>query len=387
MSSEMTNETIAHSEVTTDIGSLIKELDSTASTYEQIQSTIAEIGEERLERLAVHYEELVELFDRYEEEATGDGDFQVFIEFQQSMAEFVEGLPDDLRQRERFEEVDDVMQQRRLTEDDFDQARSIIAPIARDVDLLEERDKARDQYEELQEKAQQRLRELSERIAELEALLQLTDADLDAPVEQLHKPIQAYNERITEAFTTYKREEPARDVLDFLATTGSFPLVDFHEPPEELHNYVHNDPPGTEPIPQLLEYADYSESKLAHYVDEPATLKRVIGSNQTYLQWIDADPLTVSWPPPSQEHLQWRLRELVQVANRFASEDLIAQLRYLRKLPEKTEYERLRESAQARQQTTEEQRRRLANGEASTELDVRQAAHDRLKAKLDELSV
>jgi hypothetical protein len=368
------------------VDGLLDDLDRAASAYERACERVESAGEERLERLADHYEELTDLFDRYEEQATGDGDFKVFIEFQEAMATFIERLPEDLDERERFEEVDDVMQQRRLTEKDFARAREAIDPVAEEVGLLTERRATEERYRKLRKRARSRIRDLDEHIADLADLQELGDADLDAPVERLREPIETYNDAVTEAFGEFKREAGAREVLDFVARTTAFPLVGFRDPPEDLVEYVETHEPGTEPIPQLLEYADFSTSKLSHYVDDPDALERAVATSQTYLRRLDADPLTVDWPPPDDDVLGWRVRELIQVVARFADDDVLVALRTVRGLPTETDYERLRRSARARSQLTDAERDRLASGAVAEELDRARDARERLTDRLDELS-
>lgn len=368
-----------------DVTALREELERAHSAYERASERVAERGEADLQRVADRHEELTDLFDRYEDEATGDGDFAVFIEFQEAMATFVERLPEDLPHRECFEEVDDLMQQRRLTESDFAAAREALSPVENDVGLLAERDATRSRYEECRKRARRRIRELGDRIAELEDLERLGEADLDAPVERLRDPITEYDEAVEAAFTAFKREESARRVLSFVAETNAFPLVPFEPVPPALMEYVDTHPAGQESIPTLLEYADYSRSKLDHYVDDAAALKQAVATNLTYLRLLSGEPLTVGWPPPSAAHLEWRLRELVQVTGRFADEDVVAQARALRDLVTDDDYDRLRRSAVAREQLDDDQRRRVASGAVAEELAAAREARASLETALADL--
>ncbi|MFD1586402.1 hypothetical protein ACFR9U_05375 [Halorientalis brevis] len=368
-----------------DVAELIADLDAAHDAYERATARVDERDEAQLQRIADHYEELQSLFDRYEEEATGDGDFKVFIEFQEAMAQFIDHLPDDLPHRERFEEVDDVMQQRRLTESDFAQAREILSPVADDVALLTERDATKSRYRKLRKRARRRVRELGEQVDDLESLQRLGDADLDAPVERIREPIETYNDAIAEAFKTFKREASARDVLSFVAATTAFPLVPYRDPPPDLREYVETAEAGTESITQIQEYADYSKSKLDHYVDDADALKRNVATSQTYLRRLDAGPLQIEWPPKPAAELQWRIRELVQVVGRFAADDVIERLRDVRDLLGDEDFERLRQSARAREQLTEEQRERLASGAVAEKLANTREAREQLEATLAEL--
>jgi hypothetical protein len=370
---------------TVDVSDLVADLEAAADAYERASDRVDERGEAELRRIAEYYEELQSLFDQYEEEATGDGDFRVFIEFQEEMEGFIDRLPADLPHRERFEEVDDVMQQRRLTESDFAEARDALSPVADDVALLTERDATRSRYEDLRKKARRRVRELGERIGDLESLQRMGEADLDAPVERLRDPIETYNEAVSAAFKEFKHEASAREVLSFVATTTAFPLVPYQEPPESLREYVETAEAGTESLVQLREYADYSKSKLDHYVDDADALKRSVGANQTYLRRLDADPLRIEWPPRPAAELQWRVRELIQVTGRFAPEDVVPALRDVRARLDDDEYERLRQSARAREQLTEAQRERVASGAVDEELANTREAKAQLEETLAEL--
>ena len=109
-----------------------------------------------------------------------------------------------------------------------------------------------------------------------------------------------------------------------------------------------------------------------------------MSTNQTYLRRLDADPLTVDWPPPDAGTLRWRVRELIQVTGRFAPE-VHERLRTLRAWTDRAAYERLRESAVARAQVTEQQRERLASGAVADELADLRATREALATALDDL--
>jgi len=381
--------------------SLVRDLESAADTLDRTRERVDEVGEASLQELADAYRDLTALFDRYEEEVTGDGDFQTFIAFQGKIAELTESLSGDLRHRGVFEEVDDLLQQRRLTESDWERVRAALEPVRADVERLEDRAEAREAYGDARFAVERAVGDLAERIDDLERLERLGDADLDAPTERLREPIEAYNDAVTDAFEEFRREAGAREVLRFLDATGAFPLVPFRSPPDDLREFVETHEVGTESVGQLLEYAGYSQSKLDHYVADPDALKRAVGTRQTYLQRLDAEPLTVDWPPAEAAVLRFRARELTSVIARFVDESdahddsagaeggddadrspLVA-LRAVRALPRETDYERLRDSAQARAQLGAEERERLASGAVSDELDACRTAKSRLEDALE----
>ena len=326
-----------------------------------------DVGEDDLRALRGAVDDLRALLDRYDDTAVGDEDFAAFIEFQDRIANFTNGLPADLPERESFEAIDDLLQQRRLTERDFARARDRLDGAAATLDPLEDWEDARERYRDARLAVRRRLDEVDDEIAALERLRRLGEADLDAPVDRLRAPIETYDAAVTEAFRAFRADAPAREVLDLVATTRYFPLAPFRDPPEDLHEFVRTSEAGTEPIPRLLEYADFSRSKLDHYVENADALKRAVATRQTYLERLDAEPLTVGWPPPEAALLRWQCEERISVVGRFAR-DVVPHLRAVRALTRRDDYERLRESAVARDELTETERERLRRGAVDREL-------------------
>ncbi|MBX0286583.1 DUF7118 family protein [Haloarcula salinisoli] len=354
-----------------------QQLHEAATQRRQARERVEAIGEAQLRRCRELYREFHDLLDRYEDTATGSGNFQAYTEFEGRVANLAEDLDDDLPEKETFEAVDDYLQQRRLSESDFETARRKLDPVGDVVGRLDEWEDSREQYREARRDARKRLGELEDRIDELERLQRMGDADLDAPVEHLREPIVTYDERVQEAFSEFRSSASAREVLSAVARADAYPLVDFQSPPEDLLGYVQRYEAGTEPIPKLLEYADYSASKLDHYVDDTAALKRAVGTRRTYLRTLDADPLTIGWPPPPADHLPWLVQEFRSVLSTFAGEDVVEKLRAVRALARREDYERLRESALARAELAEDERERLASGAVEDELqDAREEKAD-----------
>ena len=355
-----------------------------ATGRRQARERVEAVGEAELRRCRELYRELHDLLDRYEDTATGSGNFQAYTEFEGRVATLAEDLDEDLPEKETFEAVDDYLQQRRLSESDFETARHKLEPVGDVVDRLDEWEQSREQYREARREARRRLTDLGDRIDELERLQRLGQADLDAPVEHLRDPIESYDERVREAFGEFRSSAPAREVLSAVSRADAFPLVDFQSPPSELVDYVQGYDAGTEPIPTLLEYADYSGSKLDHYVDDTAALKRAVGSRRTYLRTLDAEPLTVGWPPPPADQLPWLVREYRSVLSGFAEAAVVTALRDVRALARREDYERLRESALAQAELDENERERLASGAVADELRDARAERDDSEDALEE---
>ncbi len=344
-------------------------------------------GEADLERVSEAYESASSLLAEYRGKATGSGgeEFKAFMRFKKRFTDLVEGLDDDLPHRDAFESAADVIDRRRLSESHFDSAESALEPAADAAAVLDRRADARGAYHEARRAVLKRRSEVDDEIADLERLQELGSVDLDASVAPLRDPIAAYDDAVTDAFREFRSEASAREVLELAATAADYPLGSLPSPPDELLSYVRSHDAGTEPIPQLLEYAGYSRSKLNHYVDDAAALKRRVATERTYLERLDGSSLTVGWPPPSAERLRYRCRELVSIVTRFADDDVVGLLRTVEDLSrDDEEYRRLRTVAQAREQLTENQRERLQSGAVKRDLAELREERERIAAALEE---
>jgi hypothetical protein len=363
----------------------VEDVEAARERLRQAEAAVDDYGESTAERVADAHHDATELLSTYEDRATGTGseNFQAFVEFQNRFVSLVEGLPDDLPAREAFEEANELLDRRRLSERHFEEARETLAPAREVVETLEEREAARDHYRETRRTARRRISTLDDEIEARERLLELGEADLDAPTEELREPIDAYNDAVADAFDRFRREASVRDLLALVSTTGAYPLVDFTAPPSGLREYLDDSTVGAEPLPTVLEYAGYSRSKLSHYVDDPETFRQRVATSETYLSRLDAAPLTVSWPPSVAGQLRRRAEELVSVVSRFADESVIARARRVRDLALRDDYERLRRSAVARAELTEAERDRLASGAVERELAARREERRQLRSVLD----
>ncbi|MFB6070329.1 MAG: hypothetical protein ABEJ76_04835 [Halanaeroarchaeum sp.] len=363
----------------------LAELADAREALDEADDRVAEVGEDTLRRLEGARDDLVHLLDAYEGRATGSGDFQAYVEFQDEVVSLVESLPEDLPRRETFEDVSERFEKRRLTERDFEAAREALAPVNDLVERLEDRSAARDRYEAARRAAESRLHEIDREIERLERVADLAEADLDAPVENLRDPLEAYNEAVESAFQRFRSEASARRVIDFVETTQAFPLARFPAPPDDLADYLATSPAGEETIATLLEYADYTRSKLSHYVEQPQTFKRVVGGNRTYFTRLDAEPLQFDWPPAGADQVRWRADELVSVVNRFATDDTIEHLERVKSLArDEPHFEHLRTAALAREELSPDERERVEAGIVGEDLATLREERERLADALDE---
>jgi hypothetical protein len=363
----------------------LERLEAARERYAQARQAVDDRGTETVVDAADAYREATVLLNRYVDRATGTGkeNFKAYLELEGQFADLVEGLSDDLERREAFEAALDALDKRRLSESDFERARAALEPAERYANLLDDREAAREALAEARTAASRRVREIDEAIDERERLLELASADLDAPVDRLRDPIERYDGAIHEAFEAYLHNVSAREVFALLERSRWYPFVPFERPPEDLRRFVFDRPAGEYTIPELLEYAEYSRSKLSHYVEDADDLKRAVATQQTYLEGIDAEALTVGWPPGPAGLLEHRTREFQPFAARVADEETVAALREVRVFARDDEYDRLQTAGQAVDQLTAAERERLRDGRVAAELEELRAERDRLTDALD----
>ncbi len=361
-------------------------LESARERLADAEAAIDEQGGDAVSDAASAYRDARDLLESYVDRATGTGreNFKAYVELEGKFASLVESLPDNLTDRAAFENALEAIDKRRLSESDFERAHDALEPARRYDELLQERQAAREAVADARKAASKRIRSIDDEIDNRERLLELADADLDAPVEELREPIERYNDAICAAFVDYRQSASAREVFALLDRSRWYPFVGYEQPPEDLRKFVENDPAGEYTIPELLEYADYSRSKLSHYVDDADELKRKVATQQTYLDGIDAGPLTIEWPPGPAPVLRRRTRELRPFVDRVADEETVVALRQVRQWTRDPAYDRLQTAAQAVEQLTPEERERLRDGRIEDELESLRAEQAALENALDD---
>lgn len=348
-----------------------------------IERHIEGLGKRRVEAAADAYRQAHRVLDSYEDDATGTGDFGAYVSFESEFAAAV-SVDDDALGAEGFDAAQEAVDKRRLSASDFDVAREALEGPGEYVELLEERDDAADAYRAARRRANEARDTLEARIADLERAAEFADVDPGAPVDRLSEPVESYNDAVSEAFDTFKREVSTRKLFSFIQRTERYPLVDVDQPPRELREYAEEATAGEEPLPTLLEYVDYSPSKLEHYVDDPGALRTTVAVHRTYLDRIDAEPFTVEWPPAPADELQYRIRELIPVVSRLDAEEPVVHLREIRSLTRKDAYEELRRVAIAREELSDEQLSLLERGVIHDRLSETRETLDLVTAVIEE---
>ncbi|WP_430503904.1 DUF7118 family protein [Haloparvum sp. PAK95] len=319
---------------------------------ERIEARIERLGQDRVEAAADTYRRAHRVLDQYEDDATGTGDFGSYVEFEGEFSDAVD-VDDDALAADAFAAADEAVDKRRLSTDDFDAARDALDPAGEYVTLLERRDDAVDDYRIARRDLKKARDDLEDRIEELEAVAEYADVDLTVPLEELREQFEGYNDAVREAFDEFLKTASARETFDFLEATERYPLVDFDAPPRDLSEYVDEYAAGEEPLPQLLEYADYSQSKLDHYVEDPGALRTAVAVHRTWIERLDGEPLTLGWPPEPADEIQYRVQELTSLVSRVADEDVVADLRAIGDRSRKDDYETCRRAAKVTEEFDE----------------------------------
>jgi len=375
----------------------VADLKAAFEEYQTVDDEIDEIGEQNIEAAADGYRNATRLLDSYEEDAVGTGDFGSYLKFQSQFLSLVEALPDAAMAAEGFQRASDRMDKRRLNEKDFTYAREAIAPASEATELLERREKALERYRSARHDAKTRKKTLDAERKRLDRLQTLGDVDLSVSVEPLREPIDAYNEAVSEAFETFRKTQPARELFDLLERAADRPLVGVDRPPRELAEYINSAPAGDEPLSTLREYAEYSPSKLEHYVEDPGALRTNVAVHQTYLDRLGPEPLLVEWPPAEAGVLRARLDELASILRRLdravaadndgsdvdePTEPIESHRRRLARLTRRELYSRLRDIAVARAELDDEEVDLVASGQIAAEYEAVSQGIDAIDAAL-----
>lgn len=351
----------------------------------------AEPDVESLTTVAEAYREITTVFDRWEDRATDFDDFEGYVKFRDDLAETLSSIPDSIPHASTIEEAAETVKTDSVTSSlskrDFETAREELEPLRADTERYEILQSARESYRTAYRDLRRRLDELDTKRDDLRRLRRLAEADLDAPVEDLRDPIEVYNRAVEDSFASFRRESPARRILTFVEATEQYPLVSFDSPPEDLLEYVRTEAAGEHTLDELVEFSEYTRSKLDHYVDDADLLKRRIATNRTYVDRLSAEPLTIEWPPPPADELRFLVNELVSIVDRFAEDETVATLRTVRQLANRDEYEQLRTAAVARDQLTDAERARIEEGTLEADLESVGRSIDRLERVLESAPV
>lgn len=363
-----------------DLADLIDRFGAAAGAYQAATTGLPDSELDEVAALAERLQQFRSLLDGYEDRATGSGDFRGYLEFRTEVETFVAELPDDLPQRTAFETARDHLEQRRLRPSHFETAREALSPAQDRVDQLAERRAAADELRTIRTALEERLTARETEIDRLRSLAAYDDVPVETSIEPLRTPITAYNDAVTQAFNRFHRDVPATTVIELFGLSDRYPLVDLPPPPAGLAGALERHGLADATVSELVDYADFSRSKLGHYVDEADVVQPLLRDHRQYFTEMDATPFTLEWPPPPADTLWWESRQLIAVLDRFADAETIARLRSVRSLARDADrYAMLRRVAIAREDLSAAERRLLADGR-------RPAVRDHLVARREQLA-
>lgn len=346
------------------------DLDDALARLEDTTRQVAAVGEPTARQTRRFYDRLTDLMDRYEEPATGTGEFQEYVAFQDALAALESDLENaDVTDPDAFQHALDRFERRIIREKDFRRARADLEAVKEVAGAVERAEQLETRLANERGRLTSRLRDLrhersrlTDRIADLEAV---TDVD----PEPLVSAREAYNDRVREDFERFVGQAAAIEVARIGRKAQLFPLSDV--PPirnEGALDVLVESGLGEESVPTVLEYAGYSDSKLQHYVDRPRTLRNNLPV--TWFETIDGDAFTIG-SDVSGDVVRHRAPALMKVIEPFAESETVAQLRRLRDLAVTGAYERMRRA------------RRLADDDAPTDVADARAELDAVEAAID----
>ena len=342
--------------MTSDTNDLVSRFERLDTAVDSTRNRLDGHDERAIEQLADAYRRAFGLLEDYRDKATGSGDFGGYVKFRSAYDSFVEELDEDLPHRSAFEASREAVDRRRLSGRDFDRAKEALEPVGELVDTLEELSSLKEERREIRNELLTKRRGLIEQRDHLKSLAEIQPSALDVPVESLQSPIDRYNEAVTTAHREFLSETSATDVLATYDRLSYFTLVTVEPPPAPLSNFLNQHSVGEEPISTLREYLSFSRSKLGHYVGDPGRFKGEIGPHSDYLDSLSVEPFLIDWPPPERQLMRWRLRDLIQMVDRFAGAETIELLRTIQSLCRNEErYSQLRSAARLNEELDEDE--------------------------------
>lgn len=336
------------------------DLDDALARLDDAMTRISTVGETTARETRQFYDRLIGLMDRYEEPATGTGEFQEYVDFQEAVADLESDLETaDVTDRTSFEDAIARFERRIIREKDFRRARSDLDGVRDIVNAVERAEQIASRLANERGRLTSRLRDLRHERSRLESRIADLEAVADVDPTPLAAALDTYNEGVRADFEAFVAEASALGVARVGQKAATFPLAGV--PPirnDAAFDVLEEIGLGEESVPTVLEYAGYSDSKLSHYVDRPRAIRKNLPV--TWFETIDGDDFTIT-PDLSGAEVRHRAPALAKVIDAFASPETISHLRHLRDLAVSGEYERM------------QQARRLTDEDAPTDVDAARA--------------
>lgn len=341
---------------------------------------IEDIGLEKAKKTHDFYSELSETMEEYREDAVGTGDFETYVEFQ--------GILDDLLQRinnsqnevyraEDFERVIDGFEKRVIRESDFRRAESRLADVR---ELAETIDRVREIEKELRyEKGrlERRKSELESRLKRVGRKIDTAKGVSDIDPSPLISIIESYNSSVETDFEEFYNSAPSIKVARLGEKARDLPLADIKPLDKETVEILRRTGMGQKTVSEVLEYADYSNSKLSHYIERPDEFRRNV--SQTWFKLLSADDFKISVETP-QNLIKHKVPELIRIVDEFGSEETVRRLREIHSVAEKGEYAPMRRAYLSEKETGDKGLEDLQEEKRDIESEI-----DEIESKIDEI--
>ncbi|MDX1745070.1 MAG: hypothetical protein R3324_03965, partial [Halobacteriales archaeon] len=246
----------------------------------------------------------------------------------------------DVTDRTAFEDALSRFDRRIIREKDFRRARSDLTSVKQVSETLSEAEELASQLTNERGRLSSRLRKWRHDRSQVQSRLSDLEAVTDVDPEPLVAARSSYNDRVREEFDSFAETAPAIDVARVGYKARLVPLADVPPITDEAALSVLEDAGfATETVPTVLEYAGYSDSKLSHYVDRPGSFRSQLPVS--WFETIDGEAFTIA-ADATGDDVRHRAPALVKVIDAFATPETIAELRTLRDLAARGEYDRMR---------------------------------------------
>ncbi|MDY6765077.1 MAG: hypothetical protein SV377_05240 [Halobacteria archaeon] len=356
------------------------DVSETIQELKRARQRIEDIGLEKAKKTHDFYSELSETMDEYREDAVGTGDFETYVEFQgilDDMLERVKKNQDEIHRPEDFERVIDDFEKRVIRESDFRHAESTLSDVR---ELSETIDRINEIEKELRYekgKLERRKSELESRLKSIKRKIDTAKGVSDIDPSPLVSLIESYNSSVETDFEEFYNNAPAIKVARIGEKARDFPLADIKPLDKETVRILERTGMGRKTVSEVLEYADYSDSKLSHYIDKPEEFRRNV--SQTWFKLLSADDFKISVETP-QNLIKHKVPELVRVVGEFGSDETVRKLREIHSIAERGEYAPMRRAYLSEKETGDKNLEDLQEEKEDIESEIGE-----IKSKIDEI--
>ena len=354
-----------------------------------VNERIRDAGRQRLELVEQFNRELRGLIQSFED--TPDT-FRIYVDLVKRLeriARRVEKAHADgsLDYTEHFDKALTVLKKRKFETATKELDRiPVLGLLPRQRQLFEEYKRA---YAALRSRCENVESEMREMTAYYQSLQHVEVASFD-DLTTLATRIDTYNNAVGAFLEDFFKQAALYGVLKTCIDASYHPELGFPRPPsyenaERLLSFVRKEGMAAIPLHRLLEYAKYSDNKLAHYVADTTAFRQVLESNITWLETLDdikrRDALKLSLNELGTSLVVKIPRMITFLSKLGAPTEMLTFLRDMQKLVTCGRYETIRATTTVNRKHVE----KLQRGMHVDDLKALQDEHVLLTKKLKEL--